>query len=303
MRGADLQCLREAETRSGVIVRAEALRHLSARQVRRRLTSGAWARLFPNVYRVAGAPETWKQKVEALLIWAGKKAALSHRTAAALHGFSHFAEGPLEVTLISQQRAPEGVSVHRTDALLKADVTEVDDLRVTSATRTLMDISAATDQYTLRASVDQALRSKWTTLDHLRAAVASRKGRPGAPELLALLREFDGGDGPTESELESLMLELIDSCGLPRPRRQKRGSTTDKRVRVDFLFEEQGVILEGDGYEHHSGVDQFEAERERNNLLTAGGFFVLHWTWRALHDRPEELINQLLATLNARRRR
>lgn len=56
------------------------------------------------------------------------------------------------------------------------------------------------------------------------------------------------------------------------------------------------------GYEHHSGVEEFEAGRERNNLLTAAGFFVLHWTWRALHDRPMELLNQLLATLNARRR-
>lgn len=107
---------------------------------------------------------------------------------------------------LTSQRSPAGVTVHRTDAFLKEDLDEVDDLPVTSAAPTLIDLS------------------------------------------------------------------------------------------------EQGVILEGDGYEHHSGVEEFEAERERNNLLTASGFFVLHWTWRALHDRPMELLNQLLATLNSRRR-
>lgn len=297
-----MRCLQEAATRFGVMKRAEVLGFITKRQFGRRLARGGLVRVFPSVYRVAGAPETFRQKLEALTIWAGKGAALSHRTAAALHAFSRFKEGPLEVTLTSQQRAPAGVTVHRTDALLKDDLDEVDDLPVTSAARTLIDLSAATDQFTMRASLDEALRRKLTTVDELRAALEKRKGRPGVPELLALTHEFDGGDGPTESELEAAMLELICSSGLPRPARQKRGRAGDKRVRVDFLFEREGVILEGDGYEHHSGVDEFEAERERNNLLTAAGFFVLHWTWRALQERPMELLNQLLATLNARRR-
>lgn len=301
VRVEDVECLRSAETRSGLVTRAEVPRHCTTRQLHWRLTTGAWVPVFPNVYRVAGAPETWRQKLEALAIWAGNGAVLSHRSAAALHGFSRFDEGALEVTLTSQQRAPEGATVHRTRALLKSDVTEIDDLPVTSAVRTLIDLSPAMDKYTMRASLDQALRKKWMTLDALRRAATLRKGRPGAPELLALIHEFDGGDGPTESELEALMLQVIDSSGLARPTVQKRGYSGEKRVRVDLFFEKGGVIIEGDGYEHHSGVDEFESERERNNLLTAGGFLVLHWTWRALHDQPEELVNQLLAALNSRR--
>src|SRR5512146_2823876 len=114
--------------------RAEALRFMTRRQLRRRLASGAMVRVFPGVFRVAGAPQTWRQTLEALTTWAGKGAVLSHKTAARLHGFSHFKDDEaLEVTLTSQQRPPTGVKVHRTDALLKADIDEVDDLPVTSA--------------------------------------------------------------------------------------------------------------------------------------------------------------------------
>lgn len=43
---------------------------------------------------------------------------------------------------------------------------------------------------------------------------------------------------------------------------------------------------------------RYEDERLRNNSLVAGGLRVLHWTWQALNDRPEELIAELSAALN-----
>lgn len=301
----EVECLTQAGTQCGVLSRAEVLRFLSPKQLERRLASGHLKRVFPRVYRVAGAPDGWRQSVVALSLWAGPKAALSHRTAAALYGFTHFTEGPLEVTLTAQRRVPAGVKVHRVRLLAPKDVSDADGLRATSVERTLVDLAVKTDRYTMRASIDEALREKWTTLDALHAALArARKYRRlGASELGELIREFDGGDGPGESELEEVMFALIESAGLPKPTRQKSGQSGDKRVRVDLLFEDYGVIIEGDGYATHSGVDSFEADRERNNLLTAGGFLVLHWTWTALHQQPEELINVLVATLNSRVRR
>lgn len=301
----EVECLTQAGTQFGVVSRAEVLRFLSPKQLERRLASGLLTRVFPRVYRAAGAPAGWRQTVEALSLWAGPKAVLSHRTAAALYGFTHFQEGPLEVTLLAQRRVPAGVKAHRVRQLSKKDVGEAGGLRATSVERTLIDLAVKSDRYTMRASVDEALRQKWTTLEDLRPALARarRYRRLGAPELSELIREFDGGDGPGESELEEVMFALIESAGLPKPTRQKPGHSGDKRVRVDLLFETHGVIIEGDGYATHSGVDSFEADRERDNLLTASGYLVLHWTWTAMHAQPEELINVLIATLNSRVRR
>ena len=71
-------------------------------------------------------------------------------------------------------------------------------------------------------------------------------------------------------------------------------------MRLDFVFTAQRVIIEADGYAWHSDTKSFEADRARDNALTARGFRVLRWTWKALDERPDELIAELLLLLNAR---
>ncbi len=283
---------------SGLVTRAEALGFLTEKQVRTRLETGAWVRVFPSVYRVVGAPVTWRQNLEALLLWAGRGAVLSHRTAAALHGFKSFKEGPLELTCSSRVRAPEGVCLHPESAVPACDRTEVDDLRVTNATRTIIDLAALQDRYTMRAVLDQALREKKTTLEKLAEAVKRSKNRPGVINVRELLREFNGEDGPTESEFERLCLEVIEAAELPKPRLQWALIAGKKRRRLDLFFDKHGVVVEADGYASHAGIEAFEDDRERNNSLTIMNLRVLHWTWRALHEKPEELIAQLYAALN-----
>lgn len=299
MKEAEASCLEEAEARFGVVTRAEALGALTVKQLEHRLEDKAWFRVFPRVYRVAGAPQCWRQTLEALSLWAGKGAALSHRTAAALHGFARFTEEPLEVTVTRCRRAPSGVKLHFA-ALPTKDVAEVQDLSVTSATRTLLDLCAATDLPTMRATIDEALRRKLTTLARLSSAAASSKNRPGVPDLRRLIHEFDGGDGPTESELEALVMELIESVGLPRPRRQRVVRAGNRVRRLDFSFADTRIVIEADGYAHHAGIESFEEDRERRNSLTVQNFKVLHWTWQAMKERPEDLLGELFAVLNTR---
>jgi very-short-patch-repair endonuclease len=284
-----------------VLSRADALEFLSEDQLRSRLDSKAWVRLFPGVYRVEGAPTGWRQSLEALARWAGRGAALSHRTAAALHGLRGFAEGPLEVSLIRSARPPSGVTVHRVDGFVPSDLTAVDDLQVTSVTRTLADLAARTATPELRDAMDQALREKSTTLAMLARALKRSKWRPGVGDLRHLVNEFEGAGGPTESELEAKVLSLLDSSGLPRPRIQRPVHFGDKVRRLDFCFDAEKVVIEADGYAYHSSIERFEDDRQRNNSLMLRGFRVLHWTWTALEDRPEELLNELLALLASRR--
>jgi very-short-patch-repair endonuclease len=73
-----------------------------------------------------------------------------------------------------------------------------------------------------------------------------------------------------------------------------------KRPRLDLFFEKYDVVIEADGYASHSGVAAFEADRERNNSLTAMNLKLLHWTWKAIEERPDELIAELYVVLNLR---
>lgn len=283
----------------GLVVRKEARKFLSLRKLERRLATGSLVEVLPRVYRFLGAPQTWMQSLVAIQLW-DKRTVFSHRTAAALHGFELFKEGPLELISTRKLRVHEGIRVFKVRVLLRSECTVVRDLPVTKVPRTLIDLMGSTDWYTMKTTIDQALREKLTTLEELDAAARRAKKRPGVVEFRKLLLEFSGDDGPTESVLEDRCIELIEGSGLPKPKVQWRVVVGRKRRRLDLSFEELGVVIEADGYATHSGIEAFEDDRQRNNSLVAANIRVLHWTWEAINERPDELIAELYAVLNRR---
>ncbi len=292
------RCLKVAASQHGLIGLEGAQRsRVSRRQVQRQVKSGRWCRVLPGVYRVVGAPQTWHQALQAASLWAERDFAISHRAAAALWGFARFKRGPVEVSVCRKQRAPEGVACHFVEPLHARDVTERHGFTVTTAARTLLDISATTNEQDLRASIDEALRLKWTTLEQLEAILERRAGHRGADLLRKLVDDFAGGSGPTESELEARVLDVLDDAGLPRPEKQRAVYAGRRLRRLDFHFPGSRVVIEADGYEHHASLAAFENDRARQNSLAVRGFLVLHWTWIALKQRPEQLIQELVRVL------
>lgn len=295
---AEAQAMVRAGEWRGLVTRKEALKDLSVAQLKWRLSTRAWVTVFPSVYRVVGAPVTWLQSLHALKACAKKGFAFSHRTAAALHGFESFKEGPLEMTSTRFRKPLSGVTVYRARFLSHTDLTELDDLPVTNVNRTLLDLAARTDPYTLRTIYDQALREKKTTLEQLERILRRSGNRPGVIDARQLIDELSGSSGPTESVLEDRSIALIEAAGLPRPEVQWTTIAGRKRRRLDLFFKQWGVVIEADGYASHSGVEAFEADRERNNSLIAMNFKLLHWTWTAIETRPDELIAELYVVLN-----
>lgn len=299
--GGEVALLRLAADQHGVISRSRAVRAgLSADQIERRVRSGRWERVLPGVYRIEGAPQTWQARLSAVALWAGPGAVFSHRTAAALWGFARFkAGGVVHVTLRRRAQDPEGVSAHRAASL---EAVTQNGLRVTSVLRTLLDLSATELESDVRASVDEALRRKWTTTEKLQSFVARNGKHRGIALLSKLLKEYLGGHGPTESELEARVQELLEAEGFPRASRQQTHHIAGRRRRLDFTFPGTRVVIEADGYAWHSSPIAFERDRARVSALTARGFRVLQWTWAALHERPDELLRDLRLALASERR-
>ncbi|MGV3621434.1 MAG: type IV toxin-antitoxin system AbiEi family antitoxin domain-containing protein [Archangium sp.] len=293
-----VRCLKVASAQRGVLRRDQATHEgMSRQQIARQVKCGHWKRVHPGVYRVVSAPESWEQRLEAASLWADRGFAFSHHAAAALWGFNRFQKRPVEMTMTHRQRAPENVSIHFTEHLNHREITKRHGFAVTSAARTLLDVSAETNEPDMRASVDQALRCKWTSLEELASVVEWNRGHRGVELLRKLVDEFAGGNGPTESELEARVHDVIDAAGLPRPERQCPVYAGGRLRRLDFKFAGTKVVIEADGYEHHSGIADFERDRARRNGLTARGYVVLQWTWLALNDRPEALLQELLSVL------
>src|SRR5258708_5677602 len=103
-----------AAERHGVFSRAQARAcGMSLATIDRRLTSGVWERLYPGVYRLAGAPATWQQALLAACLALGADAVVSHRAAAALWLFPGFAQRGIELSVPRGRWRMRGLKVHR----------------------------------------------------------------------------------------------------------------------------------------------------------------------------------------------
>ena len=92
----------------------EVTKHLVAR----RLAAGRWERLYEDVYRMAGAPPSWRASLLAACWAGGHRAVASHRSAAALWGLPSGRQDLTEITCPRWRRARhDGLVVHESMAL------------------------------------------------------------------------------------------------------------------------------------------------------------------------------------------
>lgn len=68
-------------------------------------------------------------------------------------------------------------------------------------------------------------------------------------------------------------------------------------IEVDFLWREQRLVVELDGWRYHRTREAFEHDRERDQALARSGHRVLRFTHRQLTERPDEAARTIRAAL------
>jgi very-short-patch-repair endonuclease len=288
-----------ASNQRGAIERSEAIDagHTRA-SLQHRVDTGRYDRVQPRVYRVAGAPVTYEQRLLEACKSTGGVA--SHRAAAALWGLD-VPPGTLEVS-VTRARCPrpKGVVVHRSSDLGPEQCTVRYGIPVTNPLRTLLDLGAVAPPWIVDEALDVALAKKLVTLPavYVTLLTHSKKGRRGAGVLRKLLDER-GGHVP-ESKLEGKMNRLCRRHGLPLPTFQYRIYRGKREIaRVDFAFPDFKIAIEVDGYGPHSSPKAFQRDRERQNDLIEMGWVVLRFTWDDIVHRPEAVAMRLRRVLGA----
>jgi hypothetical protein len=223
-------------------------------------------------------------------------------TSAALLGFDGCSLAPPFHLLVPRGRnvARVGHVIHTARALDGRDATLIDGLPATSATRTLIDLSATTDARTLTLYVDSALRDRSTTEDflHRRLVELRTHGRAGLARLLDVLAGVDAGRGG-HSWLERTFLELVTTAGLPRPLTQQVVARhTNRLVRVDCRFAGTPVVVELLGYGFHRTRLQLDVDSARLNQLLLGGFVPLQFTYTMVVSEPHACLAAVRAALD-----
>ncbi|HWL43057.1 MAG TPA: DUF559 domain-containing protein [Ilumatobacter sp.] len=275
--------------------RVGATRHVLARWV----ADGRLERVAPRVWRIGGSPDTWEQRLRAGLLSLGPAAAVSHGAAAGWHGLER---APTAAVAFLVPREHKGARldapVHHSRSIGRLDIVSVRGFRVTSATRTIIDLAnSGLDTDSLRAAIDSAVHLQLSapTAIARRLRALGRRGRAGVRLLDELLLDSGG-----HTMLEREFLRLTRTAGLPRPHPQvvmRDGTRT--LARVDFLYADYGIVIEVSGRVGHSTPAERARDAQRRNELQDLGLKVYEFTWEQVTRMGNRVVAQVRAGLIA----
>lgn len=250
-----------------------------------RVRAGRLHRLYSRVFAVGHTRLSREGRWLAAVLALGDRALLSHASAAALWGLRQSSATRIHVTVPTGagHRHRGVIVVHRSRTLAAADVEIRNAIPVTSAPRTLLDIAGMLAPGPLERAVEQSLILRLFDLTAVNAVIETGATRPGATALASLVARIHDDPPLTRSDLESMMRDLCDAHGLPRPEVNVRIDGAE----VDFLWREQRLIVETDGYETHGTRAAFERDRAKDARLTMLGYRVVRFTHRQLQRDPQ----------------
>jgi hypothetical protein len=281
-----------AERQHGVVARRQLLEiGLGPGLIQDRIRGGRLMPVYRGVFslghRRIGTFGKWKAAVLA----AGPDAVLSHGSAAHLWELRR-SRGKIEITRRSGGVGRPGIRVHQAK-LPAQDVTIRVEIPVTTAERTLTDIAAGLDERQLGHAVVAADRAGWISWPRMVETLERSAGRVGVTRLRRVVGMTDPRAIEARSPLEVDFLALCREADIPVP--QVNVLVADRLV--DFLWPQERVIVETDGYAYHRDRAAFERDHESTLALEAAGYAVRRVTYRMLRQEPRRFMAEVRRSL------
>ena len=265
-------------------------------RVERRVRTGEWQRAFPGVVVLQSGPPSWRQRAQAALLYSGRSAALSHRSAAFARdvvpspGPAIHVSVPHVRTVVGQR----GLVVHRRRHMPWAGGR----LRAVAAEEAMVDLVAEAGQPDeVVGLLCDAVRAG-VHPDGVLDAIGRRDRLRHRAMVLAMLGEVSAG---AESPLEMRYRRDVEHAhGLPRATAQKRQLVGGRWIRSDRVYDEHHLRVELDGrLAHPFGTTDDDVWRD-NAVLLATGDLTLRYRWRHVAVTPCASAAQVAAALAAR---
>lgn len=263
---------------------------------------GRWQRVGRGIYGAGGAPLSELEIAVGTSM--GVAGIAGGRLAGVLLGLDAVTlDGPdFTVPPGSSNRRP-GV---RRRALPADRVMAVHGVPCTDGLQTLIDLAAMLDDLTWEQALESALRRCLTSVAAIEAVLPAlgRARTPGVARIRRVLALRPPGAPPTESLLETLMVQLIrTTSGVPEPVRQHEVYDVHGRfvARLDLAWPMEGAFAELDG-QFHEGQPVYDASRE-TAVVAATGWLCGRWTWREVVFNPRACGRRVRAVIGQAARR
>lgn len=280
---------------------------LSSSSFHRAVSSGQFEPVAQSVVRMAGAPDSWLQRVMASVLTGGPHALASHRSAAALRSLDGFDRVPMEIVVPRWMRRPRferpRPRIHEATDLEAADTSLVHGIPTTTVVRTLIDLGAVAHVHRVEQALDDACRRQLCTLDQVRKRYVevSRRGRRGCGTIRRLLEQRLGDEMPPGSTFEARTLRLVRSHPLiPGPILQHPVHDGDFVAYLDLSWPRGLVGVECQSVAYHLSAQRMRADMRRLRILNRLGWWVIQVTWEDLEARPDEVLHEIVVALTER---
>jgi very-short-patch-repair endonuclease len=193
------------------------------------------------------------------------------------------------ITAAAKGRKHAHITLHRMrlgpfDALVR------DNLRVTTPSRTIVDLAASLEGRALRDLVERAQDLRRFDPDDIRDTLARAPRRPGTRRLHDLITVLAPDEDNARSHLERLFLALARKARLPKP-------VCNHEIgghRRDFAWPDQRLVVETDGYRYHSSRQAKRRDNRRDRQLTALGWRPVRFTYEEIAFEPAEIVKELV---------
>jgi very-short-patch-repair endonuclease len=246
---------------------------------------------------MAGTDGGWKQDLWVRLLEAGPSAFACRRSAARLWDLDGVEPGPVDIG-VGIGHAPRRSGTARLGGLRPGDLTVLDGIPVTSVARTLLDLAATESPLIVERSLECALRRRLVTPAWLGDPGPPRHSRAGRV-LSDVLAGRPAGAPPTDSDAETLFVQIARAVGLPPPQRQFRILIRGREYRIDFAWPALRLAVEIDGASVH-GPGQLGSDLRRQNHIVLDGWMILRFTWSMVAREPGGVGRMLTRAWNAR---
>ncbi len=259
-------------------------------QIDQRVRDGRWRSLGRSGYIVLEMPGAMNLVRAAVATL--PNAVVSHEAAAELHDLPKLRRGTASVLVHSRTtHVFPDVVVRRCHDLDPSHVVEVDELPVTSISRTIVDLSPLLTSRHLRAVLESAVADQRVRIDDVRTVVdqVARRGKPGIRKIRWILDERDAGprDG---TPLERIGAKVLREGGIAEPRFEYPIPWNPIR-RFDVAFPTQRLAIEWDSRRWHELIEAFSRDRERDRQALLHGWRVVRFTWVDVTRHPEDVVN------------
>ncbi|MFS0706114.1 type IV toxin-antitoxin system AbiEi family antitoxin domain-containing protein [Cellulomonas sp. 179-A 9B4 NHS] len=265
-------------------------------RVARRVESGEWRRMHRGVVLLQSGVPTWTQRAWSAVLVAGPGAALSHGSAAYVHGIVRAPGRDVVVSVPAERwvRPHEGVVVRRRRRM-PPTIGRLPAVRRESTVVDLVQDAASEDDV---VGVLCAAARAGVHPGAVEQEAATRGVLRHRPLLVAVLAEVRAG---VESPLERRYDRDVERThGLPRSTPQVRQRAGGRWIRADRVYVGHGVRVELDGQLAHPFAATDDDVWRDNAVRVEHHDVTLRYRWRHVVGAPCAAAGQVATALAAR---